>query len=146
MKMLTELCQELRNWFDRDLPKYFGEFTISDGQIQNVSLQSGQYFRIIGSLFNDGVHKYEDEENPLVDETFKGSIWSMAIPPAVIELADEIDNWLNVYGDTVLSPYTSESFGGYTYSKGASAGGNGSSSGLSWTDIFRSKLNRWRKI
>ena len=56
--MLTELCQELRNWFDRDLPKWYGEITISDGQIQDVDLQSGQYFRVIGSLFNDGVHKF----------------------------------------------------------------------------------------
>ena len=144
--ILTDLCQELRNWFDRGLPKYYGEFKIVGGQIQDVSLQSGQYFRIIGSLFNDGVHKLDDNDDPLTDEAFKGSVWSMAIPPAVVELADEIDNWLNTYGDAVASPYTSESFGGYTYTKGASASGGGSSTGLSWVDVFRSKLNRWRKI
>jgi len=27
--MLTELCQELRNWFERDI--FYGSFTIADG-------------------------------------------------------------------------------------------------------------------
>ena len=49
--MLTELCQELRNWFERK--KFFGTFTIESGQIDlpDGSLQSGQYFRIVGSVF-----------------------------------------------------------------------------------------------
>ena len=145
--MLTELCQELRNWFDRDLPKWYGEITISDGQIQDVDLRSGQYFRVIGSLFNDGVHKLGDENDPLTDESFKGSIWSMAVPPAVISLADEISAWMDKYADAVASPYTSESFGGYTYSKASGAsGGSGNPAGVSWEDVFKSRLNRWRKI
>lgn len=145
--MLTELCQELRNWFDRDLPKWSGEITISGGQIQDVDLQSGQYFRIIGSLFNDGVHQLGDEEHPLTDEVFKGSIWSMAVPPAVISLADEIQQWSEKYADVVQSPFTSESFGGYTYSKASGAsGGSGNPAGISWEDAFKSRLNRWRKI
>ena len=145
--MLTEICQELRNWFDRDLPKWYGKITISDGQIQKVDLQSGQYFRIVGSLFNDGVHKLGDNVHPLVDESFNGSVWSMAIPPAVVSLADEISAWVDKYAETVSSPYTSESFGGYTYSKasGASSGG-GNPAGVGWEDVFKSRLNRWRKI
>ena len=145
--MLTELCQELRNWFERD--KYIGTFTIEDGQISvpDGSIQSGQYFRIIGSVFNDGVHQYESDEEELTDEIFKGAIWTMAVPPAVIDLSERIEEWSTKYGELVSSPYSSESFGGYSYVKAGSGRGNGdSSAGLTWQDMFADELNKWRKI
>ena len=146
---LTELCQELRNWFERD--KFFGEFTIENGAIivPDGSLQNGQFFRVIGSLFNDGVHKYGEDE--LTDEVFKGAIWSMAVPPAVVELSEQISGWSVQYGDTVSSPYQSmsESFGDYSrsWAKAGSGQGNANSgSGPTWQSTFASELNRWRKI
>ena len=145
--MLTELCQELRNWFERD--KYIGTFTIEDGQISvpDGSIQSGQYFRIIGSVFNDGVHQYESDEEELTDEIFKGAIWTMAVPPAVIDLSERIEEWSTKYGELVSSPYSSESFGGYSYVKAGSGRGNGdSSTGPTWKSAFAGELNRWRKI
>lgn len=147
--MLTELCQELRNWFERE--KYFGTFTIENGQIDvpDGSLQSGQYFRIVGSVFNDGVHQYPS--NDLTDEVFRGAIWSMAVPPAVIELSERISEWSEQYGDTVSSPYSSmsESFGDYSRSwlKAGSGSGNANSgSGPTWRSTFADELSRWRKI
>ena len=146
---LTELCQELKNWFERE--KYVGTFTITDGEISvpDGSLQDGQFFRVIGSVFNDGVHKYGVDE--LTDEVFKGAIWSMAVPPAVVELSERITAWINQYGDTVSSPYQSmsESFGDYSrsWSKAGSGSGNANSgSGPTWQSMFASELNRWRKI
>lgn len=144
---LTELCQELRNWFERD--KFFGEFTIENGAIivPDGSLQNGQFFRVIGSVFNDGVHKYGEEG--LTDEVFEGAIWSMAVPPAVVELSERISAWYVQYGDTVSSPYQSmsESFGDYSrsWSKAGSGQGN-ANSGPTWQSTFASELNRWRKI
>lgn len=148
--MLTELCQELRNWFERD--KYIGTFTIEDGQISvpDGSIQSGQYFRIIGSVFNDGVHKYEpdsEDAETLTDEIFEGAVWTMAVPPAVVDLSGRINEWSTKYGDLVSSPYSSESFGGYSYVKAGSGRGNGDSSmGPTWQSAFADELNRWRKI
>lgn len=145
--MLTELCQELRNWFERK--KFFGTFTIESGQIDlpDGSLQSGQYFRIVGSVFNDGVHKYDPEsESQLVDEVFEGAIWSMGVPPAVVDLSERISEWVTKYGDSVSSPYQSESFGGYSYQKASSGQGNAGSSSPTWQSTFASELNRWRKI
>ena len=145
--MLTELCQELRNWFERK--KFFGTFTIESGQIDlpDGSLQSGQYFRIVGSVFNDGVHKYDPEsESQLVDEVFEGAIWSMGVPPAVVDLSERISEWVTKYGDSVSSPYQSESFGGYSYQKASSGQGNAGSSNPTWQSTFASELNRWRKI
>ena len=145
--MLTELCQELRNWFERK--KFFGTFTIESGQIDlpDGSLQSGQYFRIVGSVFNDGVHKYDPEsESQLVDEVFEGAIWSMGVPPAVVDLSERISEWVTKYGDSVSSPYQSESFGGYSYQKASSGQGNADANSPTWQSTFASELNRWRKI
>lgn len=149
--MLTELCQELRNWFTRDMDRWIGDFQIENGTLNDFSgkLKPGQYYRVIGSVFNDGVHKYGDGD--LTDETFTGTVWAMAVPPAVIALSDEIDAWISKYSgeDSVArSPFSSESFGGYSYSKSAGGQGSGSdgSKGGSWKAAFAYDLNRWRKI
>ena len=140
---LTELCQELRNWFERE--KYFDTFTIENGEISvpDGYLQDGQFFRVIGSVFNDGVHKYGTDE--LTDEVFTGAIWAMAVPPAVIDLSERISEWATTYGESVSSPYSSESFGGYSYTK-ASAGQGNTNSNPTWQSTFANELNKWRKI
>lgn len=150
--MLTELCQELRNWFDRDRDKWFGDVRITSGGITVddalIPMVEGQYYRIVGSLLNDGVHKWDDELIP--ESPFYGSVWSMAIPPTVIQLADDIAAWQAKYGtvDSVaMSPFNSESFGGYSYSKsGGGSGSGGSGASGDWRSAFASRLNRWRKI
>lgn len=148
--MLTELCQELRNWFDKE--RYFGTFTIEGGQLTDCSyLQNGQYFRIIGSVFNDGVHVWPDDD--LHDESFEGAIWAMAVPPAVIALSEEITAWTDKYDgidSASMSPYSSESFGGYSYSKSSGGGSNASKNrgngAPTWQSMFANELNKWRKI
>ena len=140
--MLTELCQELKNWFV--LEKHTGTFTIESGNITADFLREGQYFRIIGSVFSDGVHQYPAAD--LVDETFDGAVWALAIPLAVINLSTEIDAWCKKYesaDSAALSPFQSESFGGYSYSKGSSKSGAVADG---WKTAFGSRLNRWRKI
>jgi hypothetical protein len=147
--MLTELCGYLKNWFVVDM--IFGDFIIADGHITNADgielpLQVGQHFRIIGSIFNDGVHK--NGEATLQDESFNGTVWTMAIPKDLLEIADEITAWRAKYegaDSAALSPFTSESFGGYSYSK---SGGNAadSSNGTSWQSVFGNRLNRYRKV
>ena len=147
--MLSELCQELRNWFDRDQPRVHGAFEISGGKITDEDftsiIQNNQYFRIIGSVFNDGVHKYTNNL-VLKDELFVGSIWLMAVPPAVVSLSDEIDSWISKYGESVSGPYSSESFGGYSYTKASRTGSGSGTTSPTWQSTFASRLNLWRKI
>lgn len=142
--MINELCQELHNWFDRDQIKVCGELKIVNGKIDNEifnnAIKVNQYFRIIGSVFNDGIYKYTNDLT-LTDEVFKGSIRLMAVPDQVVDLAAEISTWLATYTDVANSPYQSESFGGYSYSKTT-----GKSGPVSWQSIFKSRLNQWRKI
>lgn len=140
--ILSELCQELKNWFcdiEKDVHK--GTFTIESGVLPLPFVSEGQYFRIVGSVFNDGVHQYGTGQ--LQDETFTGAIWAMRIPPSVIELAEEIDEWITKNGDVISSPYQSESWGGYAYTLKSGGGESGS---VSWQSVFAGRLNRWRKL
>lgn len=147
--MLTQICAEIRNYFSSERDRIIGDFEIVDGNIvPPVSILDNQYYRIVGSVFNDGVHKYGDASDILVDEPkFHGAVWLMRVPEDVINLATEIAEWQNKNGDVLASPYQSESFGGYSYSKasgGSTAGGGVSDYG--WKNAFASRLNRYRKI
>ena len=140
--MLTELCAELRNYFEVPNGRHFGTFTISGGSIAPLDfLQEGQYFRIVGSVFNDGVYQYP--ATSLTDEVFEGAVWSMAVPSSVIDLAAEIKE----YNDSDAgkpSAYTSESYpNGYSYQKFTD--GNGGD-GSRWQSVFKDRLRKWRKL
>ena len=138
--ILTEICAELRNYFEVPNVRHFGKFTISGGSIAPLDfLQEGQYFRIIGSVFNDGVHQYPASD--LTDEVFRGAVWAMAVPPTLIALAAEIEEY-NKSDAGKPSPFTSESFGGYSYTKATDANG----SPIGWQKAFASCLNKWRKL
>ena len=138
--MLTEICAEIRNYFEVPNGRHFGTFTISGGSIAPLDfLQDGQQFRIVGSVFNDGVYQYPASN--LTDEEFTGAVWAMAVPPAVIALAAEIDAYQKSDAGKP-SPYVSESFGGYSYTKATGANGVG----VSWQTVFSKRLNKWRKI
>lgn len=131
---ITDFCQETRNWFD--VKRKFGTFKIEGGTIDLDFLSEGQYFRIEGSVFNNGVHQFKAYD--LKDELFFGSVWAMAVPQAVLDLIDKINDWESKNKKILDSPYQSESFGGYSYSKDSNADG--------WQSHFRKELNRWRKI
>lgn len=140
--MLTDLCKELRNWFETN--KVFGTFTVSGGSIDlSDFVQVGQYFRIVGSVFNDGVYQYPAVN--LVDESFDGAIWPMAVPPAVIGLAHEIEAWAGKYEAVTESPYSSESFANYSYTK-SNGYADGGADKTTWQGVFAKRLNHWRKI
>lgn len=130
------------------MPKYFGEFTISEGQIVgDYGIQDNQYYRIVGSVFNDGVHQKGSEE--LSDETFTGAIWLMAVPKDVISLAADIKEWQSKYGGTDsqnMSPYQSESFGGYSYTKASGSSSCSDSIAPTWQGVFADRLRRYKKL
>ena len=139
--MLEQVLMNIRNWFTVDGGIHSGTFTIKDGSITLPFLADGQYFRICGSVFNDGLHQYNVLD--LIDETFNGTIWALAIPKAVIELANEIQKWHEKNGEAASSPFSSESFGGYSYSKSTDAETGGA---VTWQSAFKQQLSTWRKI
>ena len=147
--MLTELCAELKNYFlrNREADIHYGEYTISDGSIDLPFLLDGQYFRIVGSVLNDGVYQYPAVG--LTDEEFSGSVWAMAVPPSVIALSAEIEEWQNKYGgvdSANMSPFSSESFGGYSYQKAQGFASTGGGMLISWQDLFAGRLAKYRRL
>jgi len=144
--MLTEICAEIRNYFSLREDKILGEFAVVDGAITpSVDLDDGQYYRIIGSVHNDGVHSDVDT---LIDEGyFRGAVWKMRVPQTVIELSNDIAAWQAENGSAQsanMSPFSSESFGGYSYTKGSRA--NGESVAVTWQEMFRERLNPYRRV
>lgn len=139
--MLEQVLTYLKNWFVVPCGVHQGIYTISGGSIEIPFLQNGQYYRICGSIFNDGLHKYGEGE--LTDETFTGAVWALAVPKAVVNIAAEIEEWQKKNGEAVASPFTSESFGGYSYTK---ATDSATGAQATWHTVFRSQLNPYRKL
>ena len=137
--MLESVLAYLNNWFISE--SLNGTFRVEGGLLKSELpqgfLSEGQYFRVVGSVFNDGLHKAGDTD--LTDETFTGTLYSLKIPPALVELTEQISEWCEKYLEHSQTPYTSESFGGYSYSKAS----DGEST---WQGAFSKQLSRWRKI
>ena len=141
--MLERILRSIKDYFIKEV--WTGIFSISDGNLSGVDfLKNEQYFKIYGSDLNDGVYQYPT--NNLKDEIFEGEIWVLSIPPDIISLADEINAWETANADVVKSPYMSESFGGYSYSKATATNRSGSSKSVTWETVFANRLNEWRKI
>ena len=153
--MLQQICEELHNFdFEKGRVNHVGTFTIEDGMI-SLPLLEGQRFLICGSVLNDGMYTYHDtgikndddtEAVGLRDETWAGTISALAVPPAVIALSAEVKAWVEKYGESVNSPYTSENvIGVYSYTK-ATTNETGTTKPVSWQDVFSGQLKRWRRI
>ena len=144
--MLSEICDYLRNYFDRNQPKFYGEIRIEDGALVGFEdkLQNGQYFRIVNSTFNDGVYLYP--ASGLTDETFSnGSVWAMAVPPELISLISEMETWKTNNAYALNTPYQSESKADYSYSL-KSSGGSENGGAMTVINQFAGRLARWRKL
>lgn len=145
--MLYEICEHLHNFFDtRDgdyIDRTAGTFAISDGVISPLSssLIAGQYIRIVGSLLNDGIYLLPSDFtiDELSDETFTGAVFGLAIPKDLVTLSTEIAAYVAANPAT---GYVSESFGGWSGSRGTNASG----APLSWKSVYAARLNRWRKL
>lgn len=135
--MLAKLLAELNNWFIVPDGIHHDIFTVEGGALALPFLQDGQYFRVLGSVFNDGLYQYPFAD--LIDETFEGTVWALAVPKAVVELSDNIAAWQEQNGSN--GPYTSESFDGYSYTKATTSKGKP----LTWHEAFASDMKEWRK-
>ena len=131
--MLETLLDVLHNWFEIPGAGRFGEYEVVSGTLDLDFVAYGQYYRVEGSVFNDGLHQHPSAG--MADETFMGTIVPLAVPRAVIELAERIEKWK---ADNPETDKVSESFGGYSYSR--SAGKNG------WKTAFAAEIHRWKKV
>ena len=141
--MLEQVLDHIHNYFyTGDAIK--GTFTITGGALTLDGVQNNQYYHITGSVFNDGIHKYPSTD--LTNETFTGTIYPMAVPKTVLNLVEEISDWVDEYGDVMDSPYQSETvIGVYEYQRATMNQRNGESVS-DWQSVFQKRLNAWRKV
>lgn len=138
--MLETILRTINNFFVVGI--YEGTCVVENGGISLPFLVPGQYFRVFGSVLNDGVYQYPT--TALRDEVFGGVIWALAIPQALIQLSYDIDEWIYQNREAVYSPYKSESFGGYSYTKADGRGGDDGTA-ATWEDVFAVQLAPYRK-
>ena len=138
--MLETVLGYLHNWFPVKGAARAGTFSIVSGTLNLPGMMKGQYYKVEGSVFNDGLHKYGDENDALKDETFTGRVIPLVVPKAVVRLAEEIKAWC---ASNPKSDKVSESFDGYSYTRGTD--GSGGVSG-GWQAAFRKELNAWKKV
>lgn len=146
--ILEQVLGSIHNWFVRDT------YEVSGCQIEGAALPAsldfpnGVWYRVQGSYLNDGMHLRGDENEGLVDETFDGTVTTHVIPKALLSVVGDISEWQSKYGATADSPYQSESFGGYSYSKRGTGNSSvsDSDSGGGWQSVFMGRLRQWRKL
>lgn len=151
--MLEQVCDFIHNYFV--LAEYEGTYEVENGTFPCSFLLDGQRFRIRGSALNDGIYTYhldgtiyDDDDSVAIDlmpETFNGIIQVMGVPRTFLLLVKDISNWIESNSAALNSPYTSESFGGYSYTKATGTGANAGGI-LGWQDVFKQKLNAYRKL
>lgn len=144
MRMMTAVCDYLKNYFTKSENVFSVRIKIANGHILNPpeSLLEGQYFRIVGSALNDGVHRFGDAEDILKDEVFEGEIWLMHVPSHFLDLVSEIEEYQASSASKATS-YTSESFNGYSYSRPTGANGIVAND---WQTVFASRLSAYRRM
>ena len=138
---LYELLVYLRNFF----PGLHWQFTgaeITANRIVIPGPETRDYYLIEGSRRNNGIHVYGDAD--LRNETYTGIVTEICVPPEVLAILEEINTWQEKNAEAVQSPYQSESFGGYSYTKASSSSASGEST--SWKTVFAPRLRIWRKI
>lgn len=136
--MIDRICKYINNYFDSE--SFEGDYSITNQVLDEAGFLSvGEYYRITGSRYNDGVHVHPALD--LQDESFSGTIFKISLPKDFIKLADNIREFCRKNGE-YTSVYLKESFGGYSYTKLTTGDG----SAPSWQNVFKKELNMWRKI
>lgn len=147
--MLLELLSELKNYFE--VEKVKGDFTLtSNSLLLNSTVnkpQVGQYIYIRSTLnravckvigINKDTLSLQCENNfQLVDDNVK-QVSYLAIPQQIISLSTQIEEFET---KNIMSPYTSESFGGWSGSRAQGRNGN-----ITWQEAFSGKLKPFKKM
>lgn len=142
---LEDVLEEIHNFFISEVV-HVKDCTIDGGELPKgvaAHIKSGAWYAIEGSAANDGLHLHPATD--LTDETFDGTVTTLAVPRTLLRLCEDIFAWKADYlagrGKALQSGFASESFGGYSYTRKDMA-----DSGSGWRQAFAADLNRWRKI
>lgn len=138
---VAAVMRQINNYFE--VGRMDGVFAISGNTLSPAPPTS--WCCIKDSLTHDGVWEIADGNLQRVpdtstDEQFTGRVWLLRPPADFLSLCEEI----SAYDDkNPVGAYTSESFGGYSYTRKGSTGANGSTS---WLAVFEERLYPYRHM
>lgn len=139
---ITAICRQVNNFFVKE--KTSGNFALIPS-VAPIPLLENQFFRIVGSIMNDGVYQNNAESlATLTAEEFQGEIWSMAVPRDFLALCEEIEAFNSKMNEIASKDngFTSENFDGYSYSRASSL----SPAQQSEWDNLTKRLNTYRRV
>lgn len=165
---IEALCAECNNFHDTE--RRFNKYTIENGNISLPFLCEHQFFRIVGSKFNDGVYiyvsdgiilraaKWEEMTDCSHDwEDIREKYWGDLGGHDLIDETFEGSIWsmnmpraffdlskeiaaYNATDAAKTTPFLSENISGYYSYTKADANSN------LWTNVFKDKMKRWRRL
>lgn len=137
--MIENVLRDIRNFFVKTVE--YGTIQITSNKLIFNPKQTylvGQYVYIKGSVLNDSVQRITLVEldgitlENLSDEQGSFTIYGLAIPKAIVDIATEIETSGNTAG------VQSESLGDYSVSYGEKGG--------SWQQVYKNQLDPYRKV
>jgi hypothetical protein len=142
--------RECRNFFEvkqSDVTEHEGSYSIAEGSLSPVpdEILTGQYIAIYGSVLNDGIWKVGTDgaltgDYDAVDEGFTATIYPLKVPPDFVQLATDITAWKAKMDES--SPYASETFPHYSYTKAQKQGGGN----ITWQQQFTGRIQPFRRM
>ena len=145
MTDITRMCPFLHNFFTDKDHIFYNTYTICDNILSTNFINTGQYFRITGSSLNNGVYcNIPDDLKRLHNETFTGAIWLMDVPEDFVRLCEEVERFNAKIAELSgnFQGYSSESWGGYSYTLPTSA----PSFMQDWQYKLKQAMSCYRKI
>lgn len=163
--MLIEMMRECKNFFEirndgfyqdyktrpvYPVTEFEDDYTIASGVLSTLdaTIKAGQYIAIYGSTLNDGIWKVGAGGAITSDitgvtaqnENFHATIYPLKVPADFVMLATEITAWRTKMVEA--SPYVSESFGKYSYTKEQRQGGGN----VTWQAQFSDRLTPYKRM
>lgn len=132
---IAAVMRRVRNFFERE--RIDGTFTISGGMLE--PLPDAPYIAISGSAWHDGVFPAGTLPETGHDEQFDGKVWGLHPPSDFLAMCESISEY---DAKNPVGAYQSESFGGYSYTRGNVGG----TAGDGWEAAFAGQLAPYRRM
>ena len=134
---VAAVMRHVNNFFLREAVE--GVFSVSGDGVLSPAVDA-PFIAVTGSTWHDGLYDSASDMKTGHEETFEGTVWALSPRAKFLALCKEIEAYVakNPTGAPV-----SESFGGYSYSRGTSGQGGGA---ITWREAFSDALRPYKRM
>ena len=134
---VAAVMRHVNNFFPREAVE--GVFSVSGDGVLSPAVDA-PFIAVTGSTWHDGLYDSASDMKTGHEETFEGTVWALCPPAQFLALCKEIEAYeaKNPTGAPV-----SESFGGYSYSRGTSGQ---SGCAITWREAFSEALRPYKRM